>query len=129
MGEGIKLCESLLALLPEGWEAAAKETRALKRGRVVGSAKDLLRIIPLYLTEGVSFGGTCAIGKMSAAFSMTKKAVWPRIRNSAEWLRRLCGGGYRGRGLPEEKPAWLEGRNVLLIDAREVRNLRGKQYR
>jgi hypothetical protein len=129
MGEGIKLFESLPALLPEGWEAAAKETRALQRGRVVGSAKDLLRIIPLYLTEGVSFGGTCAIGKMSAAFSMTKKAVWSRIRNSAEWLRWLCEGVYRERGLLEEKPAWLEGRNVLLIDASEVRNGRGKLYR
>jgi hypothetical protein len=31
--------------------------------------------------------------------------------------------------LLEEKPAWLEGRNVLLIDASEVRNLRGKLYR
>jgi hypothetical protein len=31
--------------------------------------------------------------------------------------------------LLEEKPAWLEGRNVLLIDASEVRNLKGKLYR
>jgi hypothetical protein len=98
MGEGIKLFESLPALLPEGWEAAAKETRALQRGRVAGSAKDLLRIILLYLAEGVSFGGTCAIGKTSAAFSMTKKAAWPQIRNSAEWLRRLCGGAAGNGG-------------------------------
>jgi hypothetical protein len=114
MGEGTKLFESLPALLQEGWEAAAKETRALQRGRVVGSAKDLLRIILLYLTEGVSFAGTCAIGKVSAAFSLTKKAVWSRIKNSAEWLWRLCEGVYRERGLVEEKPAWHEGRNVLL---------------
>jgi hypothetical protein len=129
MGEETKQFERLLALLPEGWEAAARETRALQRGRVVRPAKDLLRIILLYLTEGVSFAGTCAIGKLSAAFSLTKKAVWPRIRNSAEWLRWLCEGVCRERGLVEEKPAWLEGRNVLLIDASEVRNMRGKLYR
>jgi hypothetical protein len=101
----------------------------LRRGRVVGSAKDLPRIILLYLTESVSFAGTCAIGKVSAAFSLTKKAVWSRIKNSAEWPRWLCEGIYRDRGLLEEKPAWLEGRNVLLIDASEVRNMRKKLYR
>jgi hypothetical protein len=129
MGEENKLFESLLALLPEGWEAAAKETGAFQRGRVVVSAKDLLRIIMLYLTEGVSFAGTCALGKVSAAFSLTKKALWSRIKNSGEWLRWICERIYRERRLVEEKPVWLEGKNVLLIDASEVRNLRGKLYR
>jgi hypothetical protein len=129
MGEETKLFENLLALLPEGWEAAAKETKAFQRGRGVGSAKDLLRIILLYLTEGVSFAGTCALGKVSAAFSLTKKAVWSRIKNSAEWLRWLCEGIYRDRGLVEEKPVWLEGKHVLLIDASEVKNVKGKLYR
>jgi hypothetical protein len=64
MGEEIKLFEGLPALLPEGWEAAAKETGTFQRGRVVGPAKDLLRIIMLYLTEGLSFAGTCALGKV-----------------------------------------------------------------
>jgi hypothetical protein len=81
----------------------------------------------LYLTEGVSFAGTCTIGKESAAFSLTKKALWSRIKNSGEWLRWLCEGIYRERGLVEEKPVWLEGKNVLLIDAREVRNLKGQR--
>jgi hypothetical protein len=126
MGEETKVFESLPVLLPEGWEAAAKETKALQRGRVVGPAKDLPRIILLYLTEGVPFAGTCAVGKMSAAFSLDKKAVRPRIKNGAEWLRWLCEGVCRDRGLLEEKPAWLEGRNVLLVDASEVRNLQGE---
>jgi hypothetical protein len=52
MGGGIKLFEGLPALLPEGWEAAAKGTGAFQRGRVVGSAKDLLHIIMLYLIGG-----------------------------------------------------------------------------
>jgi hypothetical protein len=129
MREETKLFEDLLSLLPEGWEAAAKKTKAFQRGRGVKSAKDLLRIILLYLTEGVSFAGTRASGKMSAAFSLTKKALWSRVRNSAEWLRWLCEGIYRDRGLVEEKPAWLEGRNVLLIDASEVRNRKKKLYR
>jgi hypothetical protein len=129
MGEESKLFESLLALLPKGWEAAAKTTKALQRGRVVGSAQDLLRLILLYLTEGVSFAGTSALGKASAAFSLTKTAVWSRIKNSAEWLRWLCAGVFRERGLLEEKPAWLGGRNVLLIDASEARNLKRKLYR
>jgi hypothetical protein len=123
MEEETKLFEDLLALLPEGWEAAAKKTKAFQRGRGVGPAKEPLRIIPLYLTGGVSFAGTRVSGKMSAAFSLTKRALWSRIKNSAEWPRWLREGICRDRGLVEEKPVWLEGGNVPLIDAGEVRGV------
>jgi hypothetical protein len=57
----------------------------------------LLRLILLYLTEGVSFAGTSELGKLSAAFSLTKKAVRPRIKNSGG-----CAGGYAGRERSKE---------------------------
>jgi hypothetical protein len=60
MEEDIYTFEDLLALLPEGWQAKAKELGAFERAREVKSPKDLLRLIFLYLSEGRSFAGTSA---------------------------------------------------------------------
>ena len=40
--------ELLLEMLPEGWEAKAKELGAMKRARVVKTPGELLRLILLY---------------------------------------------------------------------------------
>jgi hypothetical protein len=111
--------EELLALLPEGWEAAARELGAFTRGRKVKTPEDLLRLIFLYLTEGKSFGGTSAITKMGDEFHLTKKAIWARVGNSAPWLRWLCENIYRHQGVVVKKPGWLNGKNVCLVDGSE----------
>ncbi|MFP3089728.1 hypothetical protein LQZ21_05315 [Treponema sp. TIM-1] len=53
--------EQLVALLPEGWQAKAKELGAFERAREIKSPEDLLRLIFLYLTEGKSFAETSAL--------------------------------------------------------------------
>jgi hypothetical protein len=52
----------LLPVMPEGWDQKAKELGALARGRQIKSARDSLRLVFLYLTEGKSFGGLAAYG-------------------------------------------------------------------
>ncbi|GHV32581.1 hypothetical protein AGMMS4952_23180 [Spirochaetia bacterium] len=47
-------------------------------------------------------------------------AVWKRIKNSAAWLEWLCKNICRKAGLVAEKPAWLAGKTVSLVDASEV---------
>ena len=55
--------ELLLEMLPEGWEAKAKELGAMQRTREVKTPGELLRLILLYLTEGKSFAGTVALAR------------------------------------------------------------------
>ena len=111
--------EQLTALMPEGWEAQAKTLGALQRAREIKTPEDLLRLILLYLTEGKSFGGTSAILRMEGEWHLSKKAIWSRIGNSAEWLRWLCEHLCRRQGILVEKPAWLWGKNVCLVDGTE----------
>jgi hypothetical protein len=119
MEEGKYQFEKLAALMPEGWEAKARELGAFQRAREIKTPGDLLRLIFVYLSEGKSFGITSAITKMGDGFELSKKAVWSRIRNSAQWLGWLCQNIYRYQGILVEKPEWLLGKKVCLVDGSE----------
>jgi len=119
MGRGEIRFEQVLRLLPEGWEAKAKELGALRRAREIKTPEELLRLILLYLTEGRSFAGTSALTLLSGEAALNKMAVYKRFRNSADWLQWLCEHICRHAGLIADKPAWLKGRNVRLVDGTE----------
>jgi len=119
MGRGEIRFEQVLRLLPEGWEAKAKELGALQRAREIKSPEELLRLILLYLTEGKSFAGTSAITQLSGEATLNKMAVYKRFKNSASWLQWMCEHLCRQTGLTAAKPAWLQKRNVILTDGTE----------
>jgi hypothetical protein len=129
MGREKRKFKQLLKLLPEGWEAKARELGALQRAREIKTAEDLLWLILLYLTEGKSLAGTSAITSLSGEAAMSKAAVFKRIRNSGLWLQWLCENIYRNSGLLMKSPKWLKGKNVLLVDGSEdVKCGKEKQY-
>jgi hypothetical protein len=112
--------EDLLALMPEGWEEKARELKAFTRTRKLKTVSDLLRLVFLYVTVGVSFGVTSAITQQDIdGFNLVKTAVWKRVRNCVEWLRWLCENIYRNQGLLVEKPGYLGNKRVCLIDVTE----------
>jgi hypothetical protein len=121
--------EQLLSLLPEGWEAKAKELGAFKRAREIKTPGELLHLVLLYLTEGKSFAGTSALIQLSGEASLNKIAVFKRMQKCGLWLRWMCEHIYRQAGLLVDKPLWLEGKNVLLVDGSEdVKCGEQKQY-
>ena len=77
-------------------------------------------MILLYLTEGKSFAGTSAITNLIGKATLSKPAVFKRMRNSAAWLRWLCANIRRRAGLLTPKPRWLKDKNVTLVDGSEV---------
>ena len=119
MGWGDYKFEELLHFLPEGWEAKAKELGALQRTREIKTAEELLRLIPLYLTEGKSFRGTSALVHLSGESELSDVAVLKRIRNSAAWLQWPRENIRRQAGLIITKPAWLKNKNVKVVDGSE----------
>ncbi|MDR2602003.1 MAG: hypothetical protein LBC53_06080 [Spirochaetaceae bacterium] len=109
--------EQLLSVMPDGWEAKAKELGALARGREIKNALDLLRLVFLYLTEGKSFSGTAALLEFSGICAISKKAVFARFQKCGEWLRRLCERIYRNNEAIIEPTEWLGERKVYMVDA------------
>ena len=119
MGRGEDRLEQIFEMLPEGWEAKAKELGALRRSREIKTPEELLRMILLYLTEGKSFRGTSALMQLSGEGRISDVAVLKRMRNSACWLQWLCENIYRQAGLTVPKPKWLKKKTVLLVDGSE----------
>jgi hypothetical protein len=119
MGSENKRFTEILNMLPEGWEAKAKELGAFCRAREIQSPRELLRLILLYLTEGKSFAGTSALAQLSSGVELSKVALFKRMRNSADWLRWLCENIYRRSGILEKKPEWLKERKVKIVDGSE----------
>ena len=103
----------MLEMLPEGWEAKAKELGALQRAREIKTPEALLRLNLLYLTEGKSMAGTSATSNLLGVAKMSKGAVFKRIQRSGAWLKWMGTHIYRNAGLLIEKPEWLKDRNVL----------------
>jgi len=120
MGREKERFEQILKLLPEDWEAKAKELGAFQRAREIKSPKELLMLILVYLTEGKSFRGTSALTRLSGKAEMSDVAILKRMRKSAEWLKWLCQNIYRRAGLLVAKPKWLKKKNVNLVDGSEV---------
>jgi hypothetical protein len=110
----------IVKILPEGWEAKAKELGALTRRRKIKTAADLLRLVLLYVTAGRSLGGTKALLEMGGEERLTKWAISKRIAHCGEWLKWLCETICRKAGLLGRKPAWLGDKNVYLVDASET---------
>jgi hypothetical protein len=129
MGREKDRFKQLLKLLPEGWEAKAKELGAFQRSREIKTPEELLRLILLYLTEGKSFAGTSALIRLSEETNLTKMAVFKRMQKCGSWLKWMCEHIYRQANLLTDKPKWLKGKNVLLVDGSEdVKCGENKQY-
>jgi len=117
--------DEIVRLLPEGWEENAQELGAFRRARKIKSARELLRLILLYLTEGKSFAGTSALLELSGDASLNKMAVFKRMRNSARWLQWLCENICRQAGLIAPKPAWLKKQNRTVARRNRGCKMRG----
>ena len=115
----MKEIEELTRYLPEGWEAAARETGALLRGRKIKTAEDLLELNLLHLTEGGSFGETAGILNFATEMEIGKQAVYERIQNSWPWMKWMTEQLCRQNNFTMEKPAWLD-REVTTIDGSEM---------
>ena len=108
-------------LLPEGWEAQAREKGALRRARKVGSAGEYLRLLLLHAGAKLSLRQTVVRAAQWGLARMSDMALFKRLRASAEWLGWMC------RRLAEEqdgKRNWSvpgEGLRMVAVDSTDIK--------
>jgi len=105
--------------LPVKWEEKCKEFGALSRGRKIKTAEELLTLNLLYMTEGESLQISSSLMKL-AGISVNKNAVHERIKGSWEWLGWMAKSVLSEHGFLVEKPDWLEGKELCLVDGSEL---------
>jgi hypothetical protein len=112
--------EYLLRLLPEGWQAKAKELGALRRCRKVQSAEVLLRVLLIHLAEGCSLRETALRAARGQIAQLSDVAIMDRLRLSGSWFRWMNVGLVQ-RWI-EREPRRLYGtqRRINLVDATRI---------
>lgn len=110
----------LLALLPPGWEAKAKELGALKFGRRFSGPESLLRTLLMYLSADCSMVETVERARAGDWVELSDVGLLKRINKSGAWL------GWITEQLIQQAPTMamacpaLQGRRLLAADGSVV---------
>jgi hypothetical protein len=106
--------EVIERMLPEGWQAKAKESGALRRCRGFGDAGTLLRVMLIHLVDGCSLRETAVRAREGGLVSVSDVALLKRLKHCQEWFRWMAAGLMQHwmAVLPE----WGKPRRVRVVD-------------
>jgi len=90
VGEAIGDWETLLRVLPTGWERQARELGALRRCREFRDAGTLLRVLLIHLAEGCSLRETAVRAAEGKLVDVSDVALLKRLRVSGPWFRWMA---------------------------------------
>lgn len=105
------------SLLPEGWQAKARELGAMQRGRGFADPDMLLRVLLIHLGQGCSLRETVVRANEGGLATVSDVAVLKRLRGCGEWFMWMA-NGLRQKWLPEfssASPVWAN-RRIRLVD-------------
>ncbi len=112
--------EYVVRLLPEGWQAKAKELGALRRCRKVESAEVLLRVLLIHLAEGCSLRETALRAARGGLAQLSDVAIMDRLRLSESWFRWMNLGLVQRWIEREPKQIYGTKRRINLVDATRI---------
>jgi len=110
----------LVAFLPSGWQAKAKELGALLRCRVFENAENLLRTLLIHLAEGCSLRETAVRAKHGHIVSVSDVALLKRLNASGEWFRWMAAGVMERWIEKQPQAIFGETLRIRLIDGSTI---------
>lgn len=99
-------------MLPEGWEAAARDCGAFRRARYLTEPRSLLRLLLFHAVNGTGLRETVAQAKASGLADMSQVALLKRLRSSGDWLAWIAQGLAQRLAGPLRLPSELRPRAV-----------------
>src|SRR5574341_367260 len=79
-------------LLPQGWQAAAREAGAFRRARYIRDPSTLLRVLLFHAVNDGGLRQSAALLKSAGVASLSQVALLKRLRTSRSWLAGLAAG-------------------------------------
>lgn len=111
---------TLRKLLPDGWEAQARELGALKFARKFDGPEQLLRVLLLHFCSRDSMRTTVAKSAAGNLVDISDVALLKRINKAGEWLRWISERLITEIPTPILSYSALQGRRLLAIDGSVV---------
>ena len=110
----------LLGLLPQGWEAKARELGALKFGRRFSGPESLLRTLLMYLSGDCSMVETVERARAGKLVELSDVGLLKRINKSGAWLCWITEQLIQEAPLVAMRCPALQGRRLLAADGSVV---------
>jgi hypothetical protein len=111
----------LMKHLPEGYEAASKETGAMRRmGRVIREAPDLMWLMLTHLSQGQSLANMSILAKASGLGSLSDVAIMKRLSHCGNWFKWILSRLTPSSVADYLKPKGLENYRVLAVDGSDM---------
>lgn len=105
------------SLLPESWEAAAKEQKAFQRVRYTSDAGSLLRLLLFHAVNDGGLRETVTQARASGIASMSQVALFKRLKTAGAWLAWM--GAGLARSFREESRI-PQGMRIRVLDSTTV---------
>ena len=112
--------EILKKFLPKDWEAKARETGALVRGRKIKTPDILLRVLLTHLADGKSLRTTSAYAQEAGLCNVNDVALLHRLKASSEWFRWIAGELFRTLKGPSLPNNILKRYRIRLVDGSSI---------
>lgn len=110
----------LIKLLPEGYEDACYEKKAMTRKRTIRNPLDLLRLILFYLSGNKSLIDVSQFALISGIGKISDVGFMKRFIKCRDWIVWLTERILPNPVMQYKKPGWLDPYQVIAIDASDI---------
>ncbi len=104
-------------LLPQGWQAAARQLGAFRRARYIDNPSTLLRVLLFHAVAGSPLRQTVALLRAAGVADISQVALLKRLRGSVDWLAWIAAELCRGL---RERSCLPEALRVRVVDSTTV---------
>jgi len=112
--------ERLIKKLPEGYEKAAKETGGFKKKREIKTVTDLLRLIFVYIVNGLSYIEISTISKVKGIADISDVGFMKRFSNCGKLFKEILKQLKPEATAHYKKPDKFAEYNIIELDASVV---------
>ena len=120
MGNKNTNVEELINRLPEGYEQACYDKKAIERKRKIKSPVDLVRLVLMYLTGAYSQIEMSVIALELGIAKIGDTGFLKKFAKCKDWLEWIVSKITPKPIIEYTKPKWLENYQVIGLDASEV---------
>lgn len=110
----------LIKLLPDGYEDACYEKKAITRKRTIRNPLDLLRLILFCLSGNKSLIDVSQFALISGIGKISDVAFMKRFIKARDWIVWLTQHILPNPVIQYKKPKWLEGCQAVATDASDI---------
>jgi hypothetical protein len=121
----------LMQELPEGYEQACFEQKAIQRKRGIKEPGDLMMLSMFHLLNGCSLTEISEIARLTKLGDVSDVAFMNRFKNCNAWFRWILARLTGSEAAQYQRPEWLEKYRPYAVDASDVseKGKSGRVYR